>query len=110
MRRQFLEAIVSCGHREVQLWDRQCPFCRRLRKVWFPVKMLKCCPLLAARAGRREPPTSRSLANPKRCLIIESVGYSLKPRNLSELVTTEIDEALIAKAANMGLMRMPRNG
>ncbi len=30
--------------------------------------------------------------------------------SLSEFITTEIDEALIAKAANIGLMRMPRKG
>ena len=32
------------------------------------------------------------------------------PRSRSELSTTEIEEALIAKAANMGLIKMPKNG
>ena len=31
-------------------------------------------------------------------------------RRRSEFKTTEIDDAVIAKAANMGLMRMPRKG
>ena len=31
-------------------------------------------------------------------------------RNLSEFSTTEIDDALIAKAANIGLIRMPKKG
>lgn len=34
----------------------------------------------------------------------------LAPRNRSEFSTTEIDEALIANAANIGLIRIPKTG
>jgi len=36
--------------------------------------------------------------------------HSLEVRSLSELSTTEIDDALIANAANIGLIRMPNKG
>lgn len=36
--------------------------------------------------------------------------YSFTVRSRSEFVTTEMDDALIAKAANIGLMRIPRKG
>jgi len=38
------------------------------------------------------------------------LAHSLAVRKRSELSTTEIEDALIAKAANIGLIRMPKNG
>ena len=34
----------------------------------------------------------------------------LTPRRRSEFSTTEIDDALIAKAANIGLIKIPKSG
>ncbi len=41
---------------------------------------------------------------------LENPFQILAPRSRSELSTTEIDEALIAKAANIGLIKIPKNG
>ena len=38
------------------------------------------------------------------------LSHILAPLSRSELSTTEIDEALMAKAANIGLIRMPKTG
>jgi len=37
-------------------------------------------------------------------------SYTLAVRRRNELRTTDIEEALMAKAANMGLIRMPKTG
>ena len=36
--------------------------------------------------------------------------HILVPLNRNAFMTTEMDEALIAKAANIGLIRIPKNG
>lgn len=42
--------------------------------------------------------------------MLPHAGQSFAPRRRSELTTTEIEDALIAKAANIGLIRMPKKG
>ena len=37
-------------------------------------------------------------------------GHTLTALSLSAFITTETDDALMAKAANIGLMRMPKKG
>ena len=45
-----------------------------------------------------------------RRLKVRGGNQTRRLRRRSEFKTTEIDDAVIAKAANMGLMRMPRKG
>ena len=74
----------------------------------------------AFRRASRPPSRGRSRAAGRgRCresrLVIDqdtwrSGNQTRRPRRRSEFTTTEIDDAVIAKAANMGLMRMPKKG
>ena len=42
--------------------------------------------------------------------LLTGLRHTFAVRSRSEFSTTEIDEALIAKAANIGLIRMPKKG
>jgi len=45
-----------------------------------------------------------------RMTLVPGLGHTLALRSRSEFSTTEMEDALIAKAANMALIKMPKKG